>query len=76
VLYSAALGFVKDDASFFVAANHHLGIERGSARVLLLDDDSSNVAQARQSGWVRIHFDHTGSWVEEVDAALLRHSTW
>lgn len=70
VLYSAELGFVKDDARFFAAADVRLGIRRQATAMVLLDDDSRNVDAARRFGWLSVRFGRDRPWRQDVDAVL------
>lgn len=70
VLYSAELGFVKDDARFFAAADLRLGIREQATAMVLLDDDSRNLEAARRSGWLGVRFGRDRPWRQDVCKVL------
>lgn len=70
VVHSAALGAMKPDAAFFVAADALIH-EGGRSPVLLLDDRLDNVEAARAHGWLAVHV--TGeAWPARVDLELAK----
>ena len=68
IMYSADIGYTKDDPRFFSAVEERLGIE--SRHVVLVDDIVENVFQARQSGWSGVHFAGQVTWRSEIQRCL------
>ncbi len=68
MVWSADLGHTKAEPAFFELAAARIGA--GPSPVVLLDDDPSNVAVARQAGWRAVRFAQGSPWRTDVEAAL------
>ncbi len=69
MVYSAALGFMKNDPRFYPAACDHLGLARDTP-VVFLDDSAENVAVATRYGWTAVHYTDGAQWRHDVAGAL------
>lgn len=70
IAFSGALGVLKSDLAFYPAAEHWLGIEAQSHRVVFVDDSLQNVGAAERHGWQGIHFRKQLHWRAQIGAAL------
>jgi putative hydrolase of the HAD superfamily len=69
VIYSAAVGYLKDEVAFYRAADQQLGAT-SSTPVVFVDDTLRNVVVARQHGWRAIHFERSSTWRSLIEEAL------
>jgi putative hydrolase of the HAD superfamily len=70
IVFSGALGFLKNDMAFYPAAERWLGIDASRDRIVFVDDSQQNVEAARRQGWEGVHFDKQGDWHSQIDSAL------
>jgi putative hydrolase of the HAD superfamily len=71
VLYSAALGYVKDEQEFYTAADAQLRERWVDPSVVFVDDTLKNVVAARNHGWRAIHFEQSSLWRSLINQALI-----
>lgn len=71
-VYSAAVGFLKDDPRFYPAASELLGLPARDPAVVFADDSPQNVQTAREYGWTGVHFVRQADWRQEIGSALSR----
>lgn len=67
ILFAWHLGALKPESRSFAQAAAALGHE--ASELMLVDDDATNVAGARRSGWRAIHFESTAQLTKELLAA-------
>jgi putative hydrolase of the HAD superfamily len=72
IAFSGALGALKSDPAFYSAAEHRLGIEAQSHRVVFVDDSPQHVEAAERHGWHGIHFQKQLHWRAQISSALGR----
>jgi putative hydrolase of the HAD superfamily len=71
-VYSAEVGFLKDDPRFYPAASELLGLPPHDPAVVFTDDSLKNVETAREYGWTGVHFVRQADWRGEISSALNR----
>jgi putative hydrolase of the HAD superfamily len=72
IIYSAAIGHVKDEPEFYALADAMLETESFGDAVVFVDDTLGNVEVARKHGWRAIHFDQATPWRATIDHSLRR----
>jgi putative hydrolase of the HAD superfamily len=69
-IYSAAIGFVKEEREFYTIADTQLGTLGITGAVVFVDDTLENVEAARSHGWRGILFDKSTTWQSTIDHLL------
>lgn len=69
-IYSAAIGFVKEEREFYPIADTQLGTSELADAVVFVDDTLENVEAARSHGWRAIHFEKSTAWQSRIDYSL------
>jgi putative hydrolase of the HAD superfamily len=69
-VYSAAIGFVKEEREFYPIADTQLGTSGLADAVVFVDDTFENVEAARSHGWRGIHFEKSTAWQSTIDYSL------
>jgi putative hydrolase of the HAD superfamily len=70
MVFSGALGVLKNDVAFYSAAEYWLGIDVHRHRVVFVDDSLQNVEAATRHGWNAVHFNKQVDWRAQIDSAL------
>ena len=69
MVYSAGVGYLKNEPEFFVIATRVLGGLSAGHPIVFIDDALPHVEVARRAGWTAVHFER-GSWTERMEDAL------
>jgi len=69
-VYSAAIGFVKEEPEFYPIADTQLGTSGIADAVVFVDDTLENVEAARSHGWRGIYFEKSTAWQSTIDHSL------
>ena len=70
VVYSAALGHVKEQAAMYALAGEKLSSCEICIPLVFVDDTLANVDSARQHGWHNIASERSCSWKSSIQGAL------